>query len=263
MAAPPPPPPQTSHFTTNLLSAFKLDPLAASVARFDPISGEKINKMRKSYEGQLKQLGLSGKNKSVKHAEAVTAGGGKNMMGLAEMAAWPEEEWRNQKVHGKDVSKGLPDPIAAKLEKAFQLQRGPVPEGNKWEDILGIERQKPHVDNVKMRKDSKSHGVLPAAPNARPGAAAVDEPIRARRNTKKRRYDDGSFEGYGEGFVDDDLEMDAGYESGETYTSRNSRGSKGEKGHGVKRRKTKDFTNSPTGYGVGSARTPSFGGYGR
>ncbi|KAL9101224.1 MAG: hypothetical protein Q9163_003506 [Psora crenata] len=288
---------QNSHLTTNLISVFKLDSLAATVARFDPFTGEKINKMRKSYEGQLKTLGLAGKNKSIKHDEAIA--GGAKMMGLSEMAAWPEEEWQNQKTHGKSITKGLPEAVKAKLEKAMDLRPGPVPEGSKWEDILGIDRVV--VPNAnKGRKDPKINGQgvngvpAKAQSNAPVAVAGASEPIRARRNTKKRRYDDGSFEGYGEGFVDDDLDLDMGYTSGETYASRNSRGDK-------KRRKTKvsllvagynptnyslptqktpshpphpriytykselkDFTNSPTAYG-GSSRTPlsNAGPYGR
>ena len=261
---------QTSHLSTNLLSVFKLDPLVATVARFDPITGEKINKMRKSYEGQIKQLLLSGKNKSIKHEEAVATPNAAKMMGLCEMAAWPDEEWQSQKVHGKSAQRGLSDATKSKLEKAFLLHPGPVPEGNKWEDILGIDRPNPNahfkLSNTKIRKDSKGN-VHPSSAtttnnsNSATTTGDANEPIRARRNTKKRRYDDGSFEGYGEGYVDDDMDME-GYESGETYTSRNSRGSKG--GEKNKRRKTKDFTNSPIGYGAGSSRTPSFGAaYGR
>ena len=220
--------------------------------------------MRKSYEGQLKQLPLSGKNKSIKHQEAIAAPSTAKMMGLSEMAAWPEEEWHNQKAHGKSIQKGLSESTVAKLEKAFLLHPGPVPDGTKWEDILGIDRPNPSasLNNNKVRKDSKSNGNPSAtASNTPTTVAGANETIRARRNTKKRRYDDGSFEGYGEGFVDDEMDHE-GYESGETYTSRNSRGSRG--GEKSKRRKTKDFTNSPIGYGGGSSRTPSFGAtYGR
>ena len=237
-----------------------LDPLAATVARTNPLTGEKINKMRKSYEGQIKTLGLAGKNKSIKHEEAV-ASGAKGMMSLAEISQWPEEEWQNQKVHGKNVQQGLSEAIKGKLESAFQLLPGPVPEGNRWEDILGIsDRPNPNTAAGKPRKDAKVNGKAvenAPAPVGPTTNGATGEPIRARRNTKKRRYDDGSFEGYGEGFVDDEMDLE-GYESGETYTSKNSRGSRGDK----KRRKTKDFSSSPTGgHGVNS-RTPSFNTYG-
>lgn len=187
--------------------------------------------MRKSYEGQLKTFALSGKNKSVKHDES-------KGMGLSEMAAWPEEEWQNQKVHGKDVRNGMPEAMKAKLEKAMHMLPGPVPENDKWEDLLGLEKGKP-VDVNKEKTLKNTVANKPNTPqangsrtpnNAPANNAQVAEPIRARRATKKRRYDDGSFEGYGEGFVDDDMEV--GYTSGESRSTRNSAGNR-------KRRKTK------------------------
>ena len=218
-------------FTSNLISLYGLDDLAATVARTDPGTGEKINKMRKSYEGQLKSFALSGKNKSVKHEDS-------KGMGLSEMAAWPEEEWQNQKVHGKDVRNGMPEAMKAKLDKAMHMLPGPVPDNDKWEDLLGIEKGKP-VDVSKDKSVKNTVAGKPNAPqangirpsnNASANNAQVAEPIRARRTTKKRRYDDGSFEGYGEGFVDDDMEI--GYSSGESRSTRNSAGNR-------KRRKTK------------------------
>ena len=243
------------------MTVFQLDPLAATVARFDPKSGEKINKMRKSYENYLKPLGLSGRNKSVKHEEAVAAGGpAAKMMGLNEISAWPEEEWQNQRVLGKDVAKGLPDVLKSKLEKALTMNPGPVTDGAKWEDILGIDR--PNPNNGKIRKDSKTNGSFPngaSVSNANAASTAQGtgtDNIRARRNNKKRRYDDGSFEGYGEGYVDDEMDHE-GYESGETYASRNSRGSKGDR----KRRKTQDFGKA---HSTAPSRNGSFAsGYGR
>ena len=187
--------------------------------------------MRKSYEGQLKSFALSGKNKSVKHDES-------KGMGLSEMAAWPEEEWQNQKVFGKDVKAGMSEAMKAKLEKAMYMLPGPVPDNDKWEDLLGIEKGKPldankdkGLKNAMANKPNTQqvNGIRP--PNiASNNSAPVAEPIRARRTTKKRRYDDGSFEGYGEGFVDDDMEI--GYSSGESRSTKNSAGTR-------KRRKTK------------------------
>ena len=95
------------------------------------MTGEKINKLRKSYEGLLKPLGLSGKN------ERHTAEQGNRLM---EIVMWPEEEYYNQRVHGKDVRNGLPAGTLAKLEKAMHMRPGPVPESQKWEEIFGFDR---------------------------------------------------------------------------------------------------------------------------
>ena len=180
--------------------------------------------MRKSYENHLKSLGLTGKNKSIKHEEAVAAGADK-MVSLRELSAWPAEEWHNQKVNGKDVKKGLPDSMKATLEKAFSLNPGSVPEGSKWEDIVGLDKPNPYLipsaDTTKPRKDPKVNGK--AAAGATRESAGATEHIRARRNANKRSYDDRSFEGYGEGFLDDEMDGN-GYESGDTYTSKNIRG---------------------------------------
>ena len=223
--------PQNPLLISNLISLYGLDGLAATVARTDPQTGEKINKMRKSYEGQLKTFALSGRNKSVKHDPS-------KGMSLSEMAAWPEEEWQKQKVSGKDIKDGMPESMKGKLEKAMQMLPGPVPENDKWEDLLGIEKVKPTDSNkdkgLKNAPAGKPSGQqvngIRLPNNASTNTGQVAEPIRARRTTKKRRYDEGSFEGYGEGYVDD--EMDVGYTSGESRSTRNSAGNR-------KRRKTK------------------------
>lgn len=45
--------------------------------------------------------------------------------------------------------------------------------------------------------------------------APGQDPTRPRRNIRKRTYGDSSFEGYGEGFPDDDGGADTGYSTGE------------------------------------------------
>ena len=170
--------------------------------------------MRKSYEGQLKTLGLAGRNKSVKYEE------GKGM-GLKELTLWPEEEWQNQKVSGKDVHKGLPSGIFAKLDKAMHMQPGQLPNNNYWEDLLGHDKPKPIEQNAKASKLPANTAKVNSQAN---GATANAEAIRPKRSSKKRRYDDQSFEGYGEGFVDDEIDM--GYSSGDTQFSRRSSSNK-------------------------------------
>ena len=218
--------------TQDILSLYGLDSIAATVARTDPVTGEKINKMRKSYEGQLKTFGLLGRNKSVKHDD--TRG-----MSLFDLARFPEEEWWNQKVMGKEVSKGLSESARDKLGAAMQMQAGRVPNNDYWEDLLGHEKTKPNEQNAKASKTAAAtktnnpqvNGARAAnATPTLPNASQPTEAIRARRTTKKRRYDDGSFEGYGEGYADDDV--DVGYSSGESRSTRNSAGHR-------KRRKTK------------------------
>ena len=188
------------------------------MARTDPVTGEKINKMRKSYEGQVKQLALAGRNKAVKHDPA-------RPLGLVELARWPEEEWQNQKVAGKDIAHGLPDPMRAKLDKAMQMLPGVLPNSPEWEDVLGHEKAKPMAMAAEQLPKKSGPPPPPAGKvngltnGARPDGTKVPEPEipRPKRIGKKRRYDEHSFEGYGEGYADDDVDIigGGGYSSGD------------------------------------------------
>lgn len=223
--------PQTLPLTHNLISLFGLQPLAATVARTDPVTGEKINKMRKSYEGQLKTLGLAGRNRSVKHEEG-------KQMGLREMTLWPDEEWQNQKVGGKDVHKGLPSEILAKLDKAMQMQPGSLPNNHQWENLLGNDIPK----LVEPTKTSKIPNKPLTKANSQVNGNTVNaENVRPQRTNKKRSYGDASFEGYAgyaEGIEDDDADTGGGYSSGDTQFSRKS-------GRAVKKRKKVRFADDP------------------
>ena len=173
--------------------------------------------MRKSYEGHLKTLGLAGRNRSVKHEEG-------KVMGLREMTLWPEEEWQNQKVGGKDVHNGLSSGILAKLDRAMQMQPGSVPNNNEWEDLLGHDKPKPVEPNARASKLPSI--AIPKANGQVNGNNANAEVVRPKRSGKKRTYEEHSFEGYGEGYVDDDLDIGGGYSSGDTQFSRKSANSK-------------------------------------
>jgi len=214
------------HPTQNLISLYGLDPLAATVARTNPVTGEKINKMRKSYEGKIKTFGLAGRNKAVKHEAGKLAG-------LMELVQWPDEEWQNQKVLGKEVEKGLGDTLLAKLDRAMKMEPGPVPNNETWEDLLGHEKTKP----IPSPADVPIKKPLPIPTNtvrqnlqsnaANTVGIPSPEVARPKRSGKKRRYDEHSFEGYGEGYVDDDGDPGgAGYSSGDGEGSRRGGSSK-------------------------------------
>ena len=204
--------------TKDLLAVCGLSPLVATVARIDPVNGEKINKIRRSYEGKVKTFGLAGRNKSVKHEEGTPGG-------LLELLLWPDEEWQNQKVAGKELEKGFPSALMAKLEKAMKLEPGPVPKNDEWENILGHEKLKPGmpIPEQKMKqsaqvptKQLKANGHVHGT-HMTVGTPSAGEVARPKRSGWKRRYDEHSFEGYGEGFVDDDGDVidPGGYSSAE------------------------------------------------
>lgn len=181
--------------------------------------------MRKSYEGQVKGFGLAGRNKAVKHEPGMSGG-------LVELIEWPEEEWQNQKVFGKELEKGLSGAMFAKLEKAMKMEPGPVPRNDEWEHVLGLEKLKAPIPAVETKgktapqpgpRFQKVNGLVNGMTV---GIVAAGDVARPKRTGRKRRYDEHSFEGYGEGYVDDDADaMNAGgYSSGEG--SRNSNVSK-------------------------------------
>ncbi|KAJ5679516.1 hypothetical protein N7462_007760 [Penicillium macrosclerotiorum] len=185
----------------DLISLYGLGPIAQSVARIHPITGEKINRLRKSYEGKLKGLGLAGRNKPVKQEPGAPGS-------LRHLIMWPEEEWQNQKVFGKQIKVPDIDSALQNLQgRAMQLEPGTVPNNDFWEDILGHEKPA----KTQGPGDSSKKSALPPAgrPTAQAPLAAqgAQEPERARPSRgRKRHYDDNSFVGYGEGYADDDDE---------------------------------------------------------
>ena len=170
--------------------------------------------MRRSYEGQVKSFGLAGRNKATKHED-------NHPGGLVELIAWPEEEWHVQKVVGKEIEKGLPANIQAKLEKALKLEPGPVPRNDEWESILGLEKLKQTGPGIDLKSKDPSQPTKKVNGNANGMGLVINastgaEAIRPKRSGRKRRYDEHSFEGYGEGYVDDDGAVsNGGYSSGE------------------------------------------------
>ncbi|KAI2730471.1 hypothetical protein CBS147333_5560 [Penicillium roqueforti] len=224
--------------TVDLVSLYGLGPIAHSVARMDPVTGEKINRLRKSYEGKLKGLGLSGRNKPVKK-EIGTPGS------LRYMTLWPEEEWQNQKVHGKAIKVSDMDSALQNLQsRAMQMEPGPIPNNDFWEDILGHEKA---AKNPAPGELGKKAPPAPAGrfssqsyvPSPQPQEADRPRPSRGR----KRHYDDNSFAGYGEGFVDDD--DDPGFYSNGEGTGKKKR----KKGHVAK--VSTPMSERSASYGVG------------
>lgn len=183
----------------DLISLYGLGSVARSVARLDPVTGEKINRLRKSYEGKLKGLGLAGRNKPVKQEPGAPGS-------LRHLTMWPEEEWQNQKVFGKPIKVGdIGSALHGLQTKAMQLEPGMVPNNDFWEDVLGHEKP---AKSQGSGDTSKKSAPVPAARPSIPGstqAQPAQEQERSRPSRgRKRHYDDNSFVGYGEGYADDD-----------------------------------------------------------
>lgn len=198
----------TAHIATgpdlglDVISLYGLGPVAKSVARMDPVTGEKINRLRKSYEGKLKGLGLAGRNKPVKH-DPSTPGG------LRHLTMWPDEEWQNQKVHGKDIKVADMDSTLHKLQmNAMKMEPGPVPNNDYWEDVLGHEKPSKSAGAPETGKKGAAPPTAARSASQSNGTPAPAEAERSRPSRgRKRHYDDNSFVGYGEGFADDDDEV--------------------------------------------------------
>ncbi|GAA81902.1 hypothetical protein AKAW_00017 [Aspergillus luchuensis IFO 4308] len=196
---------KSSHIATgpdpslDLISLYGLGPVAKSVARMDPVTGEKINRLRKSYEGKLKGLGLAGRNKPVKTEPGAPGS-------LRHMTMWPEEEWQNQKVFGKEIKVADMDSALHNLQmRAMKMEPGTVPNNEYWEDVLGHEKPSKHAGGDASKKGvaPPPNGVRISQPNGTPAPVSDQERARPSRG-RKRHYDDNSFVGYGEGYADDD-----------------------------------------------------------
>ncbi|KAI9369957.1 Rox3 mediator complex subunit-domain-containing protein [Aspergillus egyptiacus] len=195
--------------SVDLISLYGLGPVAKSVVRNDPSTGEKINRLRKSYEGKLKGLGLAGRNKPVKHDSAAPGG-------LRHMTMWPEEEWQNQKVFGKEIKVADMDSALYNLQmRAMKMEPGTVPNNEYWEDVLGHDKPSKHANTGEPAKKVTGATNLGRSASQSNGTPTPVEAERARPSRgKKRHYDDNSFVGYGEGYADDD-DDGAFYSSGE------------------------------------------------
>jgi Rox3 mediator complex subunit len=201
---------------------YNLTALAAEVARDKP-NGEK-NPLRKTYKGHIKRLGISGHFDAVKHYEDEKdrEDARKKETEFLSILARPQEDWYNTKVKGLDVSNGLSDLSTAALGKAMTMSRGRILlPTSKWNGtVLGEQG----TSSEPSKQTSSAKPTAPSTPSAstptatgkpKPQQASQgQDPARPKRNVKKRSYGDSSFEGYGEGYPDDDGGMDTGYSSG-------------------------------------------------
>lgn len=163
------------------------------------MSGEKINKLRKSYEGHIKALQIAGKPKAIK------------MEGVFQAPlSLPDEEYHLQRVNGKEFDNAI-DPqqniltsnFDALLNSAFAgMAPGALPpsETQRYRAYLGTDE----ASKSKAGPEGlASRGVQPTSAMATPLNPAISRVSRPERSGSKRSYTDVSFQGYGEGFADD------------------------------------------------------------
>lgn len=126
---------------------------------------------------------------------------------LAMMLA-PDEEWDAQFTRGKEVGKGLPENVMAGMSKAFTMARGIIPKTSWNASVLGELVSAP--SQTESAKPMQNGNKTPNPQNPSIARTAKSDLPRPKRNVKKRTYGDSSFEGYGEGYVDDDTQ-ETGY----------------------------------------------------
>lgn len=201
------------HVSQDLITLYGLQPLANTVRRKDPKTGEKANKLRKSYEGHLKYSKLPGRNK------AVSIEG--ELLGFTE---WSAEAWYDQRVHGRELERAeSSEMMTTKLAKALKMNTGSLPreEHEKWKATIGVEdpaktplaaattaKTAAQATFARTGQALTGRASAPASPRGVSGAANAARPSRV---GTKRSYQDASFEGYTEAGLAAD---DGGYSTG-------------------------------------------------
>lgn len=198
--------PARPHPSQNFIELYGLQKIQQSVARRDPVTGEKINKLRKSYENKVKNLKLDGRNK----AQANQG----ELIGLLDPLwnndagnghTWWTAKWYSDDNKGENEGKRLGEAAShedlfSKLDKAFDMCPGRLPpkEHREWDNMLGLDDT-----GAAAGGRTPGGGAVKPQPAAAPAAQTTGAvPGRPDRAGKKRRYNDSSFEGY-EGYDED------------------------------------------------------------
>ena len=217
--------PSRPHPSQDAIELYSLQKIQASVARRDA-AGNKINKLRKSYEGKVKQLGLEGRSKAHVGDGALAGllhpdydwdvGGG--------MTLWDQQKGELPQLEGGDISA-----LLAKLSTPNLLRAGQMPkqEHKEWKDLLSLDEPAKSTPAALPTKPGMlaQQALARSAPGLAARASAPLSPRngvvvgRPERAGKKRRYDDSSFDGYTQTFDED------GYSTGGKEDTGSRRGS--------------------------------------
>jgi hypothetical protein len=198
------------HVSQNLIADYGLNPVHDRVRRVDPATGEKINKLRKSYVGIVKGLRIAGSNKEVVTPnEWLDTEHVHDPQGLMDQRVVEDgfdvvegmQVPRYETVWKKDiepVTKQAAQGLLAKLSKAVQMVPGKLDDNEKWRKLLGDDVVKKPV--VPLPPSLKAPAV--ASSSARPSPRMGPTTGRAQRAGAKRSYDDTSYAGYGDTYED-------------------------------------------------------------
>lgn len=197
--------------TEDLFERYGLTDLAKSVAREHP-DGSKAVKLRKTYKNHLKDHGILGSFDAIK--KEVGAPGT-----LDALLKMPDDVWEADVVRGKEIEEFLSESLRFKGHTLFAMGPGStLPKSSTWNPAVlspGDVAVPAQSDKAKAAQNGSRTPIPQAraqAPRPVQGAAKGD-PRRPSRTTTKRSYADSSFEGYGEGYVDDT--QDPSYSTGD------------------------------------------------
>lgn len=201
---------QFPQLSADLYEMFSLTGLAAEVAREKP-NGEK-NALRKTYKGHIKRLGIAG------HFDAHKKPDGE-VSDFMQMYYMPDDEWTAYQVSGNNIGDGLSEMTLQSLSRATTLAKGPIPK-KVWDtsilgDILGDGTKKPTTT-----PGTPVTGVPAPMSNPKLQVGLGQNQVRPHRTMKKRTYGDSSYEGYNEGYADDDAGAETGYDTGDGDASK-------------------------------------------
>ncbi|RKF78994.1 Mediator of RNA polymerase II transcription subunit 19 [Golovinomyces cichoracearum] len=180
--------------TQDLFALYGLENISKSVARTNP-DGSKGVRLRKTYKNHIKDHQLSGNFDSIKREAD-------DPNNIYTMMITPEEEWQKENLGRENIEDGIPDTIKQLMGKAFKMSRGVIPKSAWNNSILGdlapatasVEPSRLTQNPLKSQQNSNLGGLKTTKlPGPRP-----------KRSIKKRTYGDSSFEGYGEGYIDDE-----------------------------------------------------------
>lgn len=183
---------------------YNLTAIQSSVARKDPLTGAKINKLRKSYEGKVKDLGLEGRNKASQNKLEL-----ENLLDPEWDLIVPDDGrswWDAHQGEKVEFSERGAEGMLGLLDSALSLKPGKLPkaEDATWKNLLGLDDStlaKTSSTATVPAKTPASQFLAKASPAGAVQRSAPASPRgtgRPERSGKKRRYDDASWEGYDE-----------------------------------------------------------------
>lgn len=249
--------------TEDLFELFGLTDIAAEVAREKP-NGEK-NALRKTYKGHIKRLGVMGRFEPVEKdweepketpADEQQDGDESAMQakkleppyfGFGKITTQHDADfWRGR----QHLMSGWTREAKAAEHRAVAMAKGAIPVKIWDSSVLGD--MTPAGADAKQGAGTKT---APGTPLGAHGAAAGSKPklvggvqapgvVRPQRVNKKRGYGDSSFDGYGDGFLDD------GYSTGD--------GEGGQKRRKKVRVASPDVAHSPIANMFQAVGTPQF-----